>query len=120
MARTYRPEVTPVKGDDRCGLKALRESDHGGIGSSERKVAVLLDQFGHTPPVGRNGSFDIEFGKPFEENRFCARSETGSDEVSDLGDDKSGDNDVQCVPREHLQRRVMIVVVEIGGRVQRT
>ena len=90
--RTYDREVAPVERGDPGGPEALGDRDQAGVGATESKIGVGLDQFGDSSSVYGCDRFDLELtcGYGAEETRFRICTDLSSDQVRGLGDDEGG------------------------------
>ena len=59
-----------VQSDDQFGLESLGQRDHRGIGSSQWKFVVLLDERADSHPVLSHWGFDVELRQPLKKASF--------------------------------------------------
>lgn len=81
-------EVAVIEGDDDAGAGALGERDHGGIGSAEGEVGVVLHQLGDPLEVLARGTFDVEAPQATQKGCLGCGAEPAPYEAACLCDDQ--------------------------------
>jgi hypothetical protein len=95
MWRADDAEVAAVERRHFSGVEPFGRSNHRGIDSAERQVAVLGDELGDADRVAGMQRLDREAaaGEVAEEANLGLPAQPGCDQVGDLGDDECGDDE---------------------------
>jgi hypothetical protein len=115
-------EVPPVKCCDLGDVETLGRSDHRCVNRSEGKIPILADQFGDPKPVTGHHRLDSELpsGEIAEETDLGICTKPTPDEVDDLGDDESRDDQGTRVGEQQVKRLAVVAVVGIDVGVERS
>jgi hypothetical protein len=122
VAGTYDREVPPVDRRDFGDTETLGRGDDRRVDRAKRQVAIARDQLGDTDPVRCRHRLDLEgAGREIaEEADLGLGAEARRQQVDDLGDDQRWDDQRAGMGLQQLERRLMMSVVGVDVRVERT
>jgi hypothetical protein len=121
MPRPHDAEVAAVERRHFGRVEPLGHGDHRGVDGAQRQVAVLGDELGDADRVACVQRLDEEVtgGEVAEEANLRLPSESGADQIGDLGDDERGEDERPRMGLEQLQAGRMMVVVGVDVGVER-
>ena len=122
MRRLRHAEVAAV---ERChfgGIKPLGHGDHGGVDRAQRQIAVLGYELGDADRITSVQRLDEEVagGQVAKEADLGLPSKPGANQIDDLGDDESGEDERPRVGLEQLQTGSVMGVIGVDVGVERT
>jgi hypothetical protein len=120
MRRPNRTKVPVVQRDHCLHVETLSQRDDGRIGSSQREVAVLLDQPGDARPIVRRGRLDVHVDQASKERRLRLRAKARTHEIGHLRDHERRHD--QAIPGifERRPASQVVGIVLVDDRVERT
>lgn len=83
-------EVPTVERREALGAEPLHQDDEAGAGTAQGQIAILLDEFRDSLPIGRVQDFYGDFTglNGMEERGLGCRAELAFDQVGGLGNDQ--------------------------------
>ena len=117
-------EVTPIECGNLGQTEAFGDGDHGCIGSAQREIGVLIDEFGHPPYVGWNQFDEIKISRRERSQERClgARPGLALEEVAHFRQNGARDEDPaasQVQRGEQVDAIAMVFIVAERGGYQR-
>lgn len=122
MTRPHDGEVPAVKGRDLIRIQAFCGRHDRGIDGSEWEIAITRDELCDAQPVSGRNRLDAEraSGEIAKEADLGLRTKSCTEQVSDLGHHKHGDEERTGMVLEKVQRRDVIAVIGVDVGIQRT
>lgn len=115
VPRSNDGEVPPIEGGDLSDSKSLGQGHQGCVSAAKRKIRVLHDELGHPAEVNRqqlNGA-EVAFGEARQELCLDASAALPSEQISNLGHDGAGNQDLssrKMQARQQLNAGVVMIV----------
>lgn len=115
-------EMPTVDRGDLVDPESFRTGDHRRVHGAQGQAAVLVDQVSDPQPVGRVDGLDIERpgGQVREEAQLGLCTKPGTEQVDHLGDHEGGDDQRSRVSFQQIRAGLVMLVVGVDIRVQRT